>query len=137
MEEEINKEYQLGDQITNPDESLTLINYGLPIKTADFLRMRDKNMWNGLKYIDDDITLKEDLASKEYGPDSIYVPAWSTGRLIELYVLGFSTDHYIAYDRCLNIKKDIYTDLVKGLKEGGGNFSPDAINYKMPNLPEK
>ena len=54
MEEEINKEYQLGDQITNPDESLTLINYGLPIKTADFLRMRDKNMWNGLKYIDDD-----------------------------------------------------------------------------------
>jgi len=130
------EEYKLGEHITNPEESLELIKLGLPIKTADFLRMKDKNMWNGLKYIDDDVTLKEDLASKEYGPESAYVPSWSSGRLLELFVLGLSTDYFITYDRLLNIKADVYHEITEALKAGHGNFTPKNINYKMPNLPE-
>jgi hypothetical protein len=130
------EEYQLGEHITNPEESLTLIELGLPIKTADFLRMKDKNMWNGLKYIDDDVTLKEDLASKEYSPESMYIPSWSSGRLLELFVLGLSTDYFITYDRLLNIKADVYREITEALKAGNGNFTAKNINYKMPKLPE-
>lgn len=124
----------LKEHITTPEESLELIKLGLSVKTANFLRLRDKNMWNGLKYIDDDPTLKEDLARKDYTKEENFIPSWSSGRLLELFVLGLSTDYFITYDRLLDIKADVYSEIVAALKAGNGNFSAKAMNIR-PKLP--
>lgn len=131
------EEYQLEEHVTSIEESLELIKYGLPVTSANFVRFKNKEPYYGLRYIDKDKDTKEMLSTMTFNEVSDYIPCWDTGRLLELFVLGFSTDYYITYDRNLNLKDEVYAELLDGLKAGRGNFSAEALNYKIPELPKE
>ena len=130
-------DYNLGTHLLEKQESINLLKYGLPAKTADFIIIEEPGKGVKIKYIDNDLGMKNLLGSMSFNEDSPFIPTWSTGRLIELYVLGFSTDFYASYDRGFNLKEQIYTEILEGLKTGSGNFSPESLNYELPRLPLK
>lgn len=122
----------LGPTILNKQEALELIRYGLPANTADFILIEEPGNNLKVKYIDLDLGMKNFLGSTEFQEDSPFIPTWSTGRLITLYVLGFSTDFYSGYDREFDLKTQIYEEILEGLKSPGSrDFTPENLNHKL------
>lgn len=117
-------EYILNTHLLTKQESLELVKYGLLAQTADFIIIEGPGKSIKVKYIDDDPGMKDLLKTMKFDESSPFIPIWSTSRLIELLVLEFSTDYHVTYDdhRSLNIKDDVYSKLLEGLKVGRGNF---------------
>lgn len=109
--------------LTTPDESLELISLGLPLESADLLYHNPySERFQEIIYIDDDKETKNMLLEVgEYNKDSAFIPAWSSSRMIELFlkatnVGAVKVDYVVSGDKRNTIKDSVFAELWKHLK---------------------